>query len=716
MNNVAVAISQDFMVAFSQVTKKQQKKVLEFVTKFRKDPRSSGINYEKINDSKEKNYRSVRIDQDYRGIILKPDSGNIFLLLWVDKHDDAYDWARRHSCSIDAATGALEIYESQHIAIEADIHTDRNPVFHHESKSPADRLINIEPQQLERLGVPEKYIKRILEINLEDELEQLESVLTKTAYEALFLLAAGAKWKEIENEYCTNLEVVDTSDYLAAIQRVQSKRTFFVPESEGELLNVLDAPLEFWRVFLHPSQRHLIERDWNGPIRVLGGAGTGKTVVAMHRAKWLAEKLDHDKSEKILFTTFSTNLAIDIRQSLKKICSPATLNRIDVINIDKWISDYLKSNNYPYTIVFSGSNDRYEQIWTEALQLNDEELCLPESFYNDEWQRTILPNNIRTKSEYLAIPRLGRGVPLNRKERARIWPIFASILESMDQNGLKTLEQATFDAIELVKQNSSTRKYASIVVDEAQDMGPESLSLIRELITEKPNDLFLVGDGHQRIYRRRATMSACGINIIGRGKKLKINYRTTEQTKRFAVSILENCHIDDLDGEQDSSVDYISLTKGTPPKIFETQSTDLESKYVIEQIEKLISEGISTNDICIVARIKKPLELFARALSRRKITSHILDRHNDNSNIPGVRLSTMHRIKGLEFHYIFIVAANENIIPLYYSTSGTEDGIELRDLDFNERALLHVASTRAVKQLYISSSGQLSPYVKPFIT
>lgn len=741
MSKVKVAISQDFMLAFSKVPKNAQKKVMEFVTKFRQDPQSPGINYETINDAKDGNYRSVRIDKNYRGIILKPDTGNVFLLLWVDRHDDAYDWARRHKCQINPNTGSLQIFSSSTEAVPEEPAAAANSAYD-STPEPAQPAAPIEPEvaqkapqvasaqvenqylmalsdeQYLQVGVPTELLPLVQAVRTEEALESIESRLPVEAFEALYLLAAGTPWQEIEREYVRQSgDVIDTSDIAAALSRPESQRSFHVVEDELELIEMLEAPLERWRVFLHPSQSRLVNRNWNGPVRVLGGAGTGKTVVAMHRAKWLVKNVLQNTDERILFTTFTANLATDIEANLKKICTSEEMQRIEVKHIDRWVNEFLKKQKYPSDIVYLDSNrygsrdGEYKTIWREALQLSEASLGLPDSFYKEEWERVVLPQRVTTKMEYFKASRTGRGVALSRKQRADIWPVFEEVRARLQRQGLRTFEDATLDAAEILTSSKVYLPYRSVVVDEAQDMGPEALTLIRQLVPEQADDIFVVGDGHQRIYRRKAVMGKCGIRIVGRSRKLRINYRTTEQTRRFATSVLENVPVDDLDGNDDTSNDYRSLIQGAEPEIKSYTDFKAESAALAEKIKALIDSGVDSQDICITARTVRLRDQFVDALKRSGIEALVLKQQNDNRNIPGVRAATMHRVKGLEFRYVFILAANDGVIPLKYATSSSDDPVEMRQLDLNERALLHVAATRAIRKLYISAHGKASPYL-----
>ena len=737
MSEVSVAISSDFLKSYAQLPKSAQKGVWELIPKFKENPRAPSINYEKINTPKDRNYRSVRVSRGYRGIIRKPDTGNIFLFLWVDKHDHAYDWALRHSVRINDHTKELQV-------VDTSIITEPLPSSsstYSQAEYVADKpIINLSDKQLLQLGVPSEKLELVKSIKTEDDLEYAEGRLPIGAYEAVYMAAAGTVWEDLKADYITPLmpttpvlantptlrkETIEYSDKPSAgqakdqtneletaLSSPESQRSFYLIEDDSDLKKILDAPLEHWRIFLHPSQNRLINRHWNGPVRVLGGAGTGKTVTAIHRAVWLVRNsLEPDSNEKILFTTFTSNLALDIEHNLSKICSQDELQRIEVKHIDRWIQEFLATRNYQNKIVYPGTEGNYDKYWAESLKQSDQKLEQSESFYTEEWERVILPQRILTKQEYFRANRAGRGVALSRAQRAEIWPIFERMRHLLSENQSCTYEDATHDAIDMLQATPLESTYRSVVIDEAQDMGSEALSLIRNLTPADEDDLFLVGDGHQRIYRRRAVMSQCGIHIVGRSHKLKINYRTTEEIRRFAVSVLEDASIDDLDGEADNSKQYYSLTKGLKPIITTLDSLDAEANHISTQIESLQRNGVDLPDICIVTRTKYLRSELSKKITRNGIATHMLEQANDDREITGIRMATIHRVKGLEFRYMFIASANEGFLPLTTTVKSTEDIVEARALDVNERALLHVAATRAISGLFISTSGPKSHYL-----
>lgn len=713
-----VALGDGFLQAFAAIPRSKQKAVMSFVSKFRSNPRAPGINYEVIRNARDTNFRSVRIDQDYRGVVLSPEQGNVYILLWVDKHDEAYTWAERHRCQIHPTTGSLQLFEVEHELVQSEevsapITVEK--LDQQYEKVDTKPLFELDDETLLSIGVPQERLALVHSFTSELELENSEPRLPVEAFEALYLLAAGTQLKDIIQEYAVSKQniPVDTKDFEKALDHPATQRRFHVPEDEQELGRMLNAPLEHWRVFLHPSQRQLVERKWNGPVRVLGGAGTGKTVVAMHRARWLVSQPEWPKNARLLFTTFTSNLALDIADNLRKICTPEQVQRIEVINLDAWVSQFVRRNGYQSKIIYPGGRDNhYTNCWSKAMALADGSLSFPDSFYQEEWQRVILSQQVRSRQEYFAASRIGRGVALNRRQRAQIWPVFEEMREQLARGGFVTAEDAVYHALELLQQGDDKRSYHAVVVDEGQDFAAEALSLLRALVPEQPNDMFIVGDAHQRIYQRKTNLSQCGINIMGRGRKLKINYRTTELIRRYATALLENVEIDDLDGGTDGIKDYRSLVLGQAPIVQNFNDLNSEGQWLVEQINHLQSSGLSLSEICIVARTNSLCGTYEEILQSYGLATHTLSRQKvDDRSKEGVRLATMHRIKGLEFRCVMMAGINHGVVPLSNAIKASQDIVEQRLTDINERALFHVAATRAVRYLYISSYGIPSEYL-----
>lgn len=645
-----VALASEFVSGVSKLPQAVQSRVWKWALKFQQDPTSKGINYENIKSARDPNLKSVRIDQDWRGIVFKPPAGDVYVLLHVDRHDAAYRWAEGRKLSVNPVTGALQLLNLE-VVEQAAAQTLPTEVL---AQDPAIFEAQTDAELLS-LGVPVEMISVVRKVRDEATLDELQPSLPVEAYEGLFLLMSGDTVSQILHARETRVDrTIDTQDFGASLETAESQARFVVVSSDAELTALLNAPLAQWRVFLHPTQRKLATGDRSGPMRVLGGAGTGKTVLAMHRAKWLAEHRATD-GRKVLFTTFTRNLATDIHENLKTLCSPDTLKRIEVENLDQWVHRYLRRENYLHQIIY----DRDRDAWNRALEERNPELGLPPDFYEQEWEQVVLANGIMDKDAYRAAVRAGRGTILNRQKRDAIWPVFEEYRAQLSKGRKKEVDDAYHDAAALITEKPLTPGYAAIVVDETQDFGSQALRLLRAMIPQGQNDLFFVGDGHQRIYgRNRTALGRCGIDIRGRGRKLYVNYRTTEEIRNRAVAILQGCEVDDLDGALDENKRYKSLSHGPVPETFRCSNMD-EAFSEIEKIANRWSAGAAGREherICIMTREKRTRDAIQQALQRAgHVTSIVEADSRDEPGSSGIRLATMHRAKGLEFDEVVVL-------------------------------------------------------------
>lgn len=701
-----VAISSEFFSSVLKLPKTQQEKAVKFMELFRQDPTSSGINYETIQVARDKNLRSVRIDQAYRAIVLAPERGDVYILLWADKHDEAYEWACNKVLKINPENGVLQVLESQYIDEAQQLQQATA------QKTKAGLFDAIRDRYLIRLGVPEELVPLVRQVELPLDVDDLKTKLPDEAFEALALIADGVSLEEALSVYDVSLQdepaQIDTHDFASALDNPDSKRRFLLASDDEALQAMLDAPLEKWRVFLHPLQRKLVFRDWNGPVRVLGGAGTGKTVVAMHRAKWLAEQSSMSRESRILFTTYTKNLAVDIEQNLKHICTPEALRKIEVINLDAWVKRFMDKQGYSINYTFFNERQK-NRIWDNALVLKPDEPDLSDSFFHEEWEKVIQPQNVNSLEDYFRARRLGRGVQLNRALRKAVWPVFENYRLGLNDAGLKETEDAYRDALTLIQSKSIQLPYNSIIVDEAQDFGLNAFRLIRQLAPEQQNDLFIVGDAHQRIYGSKVVLGQCGIRIIGRSRKLRINYRTTEQIRHWAVSLLKGISFDDLDNGVDEQTGYRSLMTGAEPIIQCFDNAKMEAEFIVNSLKELTDQELAK--ACITVRRHADMERYLQAITESGIPLYQIDQNTlDNATQPGVKLATMHRVKGLEFDYMYVAGINEGIVPLAILES--DDPTIIREHEQRERSLLYVAITRAKRFCSISGFGTLSKFIQ----
>lgn len=691
-HDIKLALGADFLTAFSMLPQKQQKKTRRFLDEFTANPAAPTHNYEKIKGAKDPNLRSVRIDQDYRGIVLKPEQGNVYVLLWVDKHDDAYGWAVRRTCAVHPGTGTMQVVLTQEAASESMAQaapaSPQKPVA--VPKSPA-LFARFSDEEIISLGVPSALLSHVREIQSEDELDRLEKILPREAFEAAFMLAAGYSVDEARAELGIARQVaIDTTDFAAAVERDSTKRHFVVITDATEMEKLLAAPLEQWRVFLHPSQRRLVEMRATGPVRVLGSAGTGKTVVAMHRAAWLVRNVCAP-GQKIIFTTFTKNLAADIASNLKKICSREEWERIEVVNLDAWVRRFLEKQGFPLKLTYEDSSR--EDLWKKALALVPENTSLPADFMRAEWDNVIQAYGIESCDAYLTVSRVGRSHRLSRQERKRLWPAFEEYRALLNERGLSEPADAFRSASRLIAARAISFPYRAALVDESQDFGNEAFRLIRALVAPAENDLFFVGDAHQRIYGHQVVLSRCGIDIRGRGRKLRINYRTTEELKNWATGLLKGLSFDDLDAGTDDDQNVRSLVHGEPPLLKTCANETAVAEAISAHVKRLLeNEQAKPEAICVVAGTHRELDEYQKYLKQVCPAIHQIEPGKpEDSGAPGLRMATVHRVKGLEFDHVILAGKLEEM----------EAADETSEHSRQRRALLYVAATRARCSLFV---------------
>ena len=692
---VKVAIADNFFDSFVSLPRQIQVKVTDFINKFRNNPRSPSINLEKVYNAQDEKLFSARINDTYRAIIAIEEETKVYLILWVDHHDEAYEWAKRKKCIINKDLGSIQVF---------DVLVENQEIDNNLFKDFSDK-------QLVDIGVPNEQLLLVRSIENVSEFNNRKDSFSKETYEYLEWIANGFDYNEVKELYDSQKLVFEPipTNFAEALQNSNTKHSFVVVEGEEELEKIMAEPLEKWRIFLHPSQRKIVEKNYNGPARVTGGAGTGKTVVAMHRAKELVKHLDPDK--KILFTTFTSNLANDIQDNLRKICNSSDMKKIEVINLDAWVSQFLKLNGYNYSICYD--DDKIDEIWETALIESGEQLSYDYSFIRDEYVKIIVCQEELSLQAYMNASRIGRGIRIDRQTKQKIWHVVEEYLRLLKDMQIKDIDTAMFECRTVLKNYKKKLVYQNIIVDEGQDFSTNAYKLLRLIAGEEhQNDIFIVGDAHQRIYKKKAVLSKCGINVRGRGSLLKLNYRTTEEIRKYAFALLKGISFDNLDSEEENQDICQSLTHGDEPIIKHFKNGSEECNYLYEEINNLIANGVDNKNICIIARTHKYVSQYNSFFTSKGMRVYeIRGSKTDDRNYEGIRLATMHRVKGLEFQYVFIVACNDRVIPLA-SVVNSLDPITKEENIISERCLLYVALTRAQKKAYITSYGNKSEFLK----
>jgi DNA helicase IV len=685
-----------FFDAFAKLPQAVQKKTREFMKKFRENPYSNAINYEKINTFKDPNLRTVRIDQTYRAIIHAPKEGSNFHLLWVDNHDEAMDWAKNKVFEWNRETQASQVFE-----IEEKSFTKENASTKVDNASFLSAFSN---EQLLKIGIPESYLETVKTINDIDDLEKYQPLLPVDAFDNLFYLLDGLSIQSIIEE----IEEGTNKDEASGLS-VNSQRNFVLIDNDDKLDELLSGDFAKWKIFLHPSQNIVAYSNFKGTVKVSGGAGTGKTIAALHRLKFLSRNIKQG-DKPIFFTTYTKSLVNNIEQSVNDL----GINRENVIikNLHAYAIDFAKQKNIISANTRIIFENQEKELWQTALDLNAS--TFDEYFFHEEYNDVILFNNVKTLDEYLRTARVGRTQRIGRQDKIDIWTNIERYKELKNKENKLSLNELIVLLSDFLEQNPDAKPFSHVICDELQDLSNIELRFIRNLTPAGENDLFLVGDPLQNIYNKQINFSKCSINIRGkRSKRLKVNYRTTEEIKKLAISTIKEIPFDNFDGEEESKNGYISLMHGDKPVYMIFDSKEEECQYVINYIKSAIAEkAIRLNEICIAARTHQNLDSIKNHLYQSNITYTYLSGEPDQKIDNNLIISTFHNTKGLEFKFMILIGVDKENTPYKPPYFMGLDEIHQKTYIKSETSLLYVAISRAIGNLLITGTGMKSNIVK----
>lgn len=681
-----------FWDALLSLNKNTQTRVTEFISKFRFNSKSAAINLEAIHTFKDQSLKTARIDQKHRAILKEVQPLEVYLLVWVDNHDEAMEWAKNKMIDWNEQTQAFQVYSLDEMIGTADVNST---IVSHLFMGVYDGDI------LMKIGVPEILLPSVLKVNDFEGLGKLESYLPIDVFESLFYLLDGAQINTLISE----IEEGRTGD-----DELRSKNNArsFIELTDDEIFNeALEGPLKKWKYYLHPSQSTFVYGDFKGSIKLSGGAGTGKTVAALHRLKYLVGKVENRLP--VLFTTFTKELTENLKSLALELEIPSRAYIIE--NIDALAFRLAQQNHLlRFTDKVFGLSaikkpvDIWEQVLVEKLSPFDEE------FLQEEYEAIVLDKHLEYKDDYMKASRVGRGKAVSRKDRFLIWELMEDFNKRKAAEGLYYKEEVYNKMSQYLLQND-TALFAHVIVDELQDFSNIELRFIRSLTKAGPNDLFLVGDPLQNIYNKKINFSKAEINLRGnRSKRLRINYRTTEEIKDVAFRVIGEESYDDFDGNVEDKKGYLSLFHGVKPEyhIYRTKNEELEA--VAKDINQLAEEGYSFNDIVVAARTKDAVDDFRNHF--HKVNIPYVNKNLLNNQNEGVRISTFHGLKGLEFKQVFLVDVNDRTFPKHPFNFSSLTAEEQQQIIKTEKALFYVACSRAIQRLIISGVGTRSTFVQ----
>jgi len=509
-----VAINRTVETCFQALDPALQERVQRYLTEFKEEP---------IHEDRPLRVPPGMADPkvrfaDVEGltlVVIAPDRGDVLLVVFLGDEATATTWAQHKCFEVNRVFGSVQSYdavEAQELAANCE----------------GGLLDGLSDEDLLRVALPSALLEPVRALANEQDLDALAPTLPPEAADALYLLACGytvdQTLRELNRE--PPREPVDHEDFAVAVHHPASQRSFKVLDGDEDLESVLSGSVEAWRVYLHPDQRKYVRMKAKGPIRILGGAGTGKTVALLHRAKHLLTTVFTEPDDRLLITTYTRNLAADLRHHLAKLLDDETLARVDVVNLHALLADLWREHGDGRRLLHDAHPGN---AWKTAVEADT--LRLSQAFYEDEWTQVVQAQDALTLSAYQRARRDGRGGSLSRTKRAEVWRVFEAYRAALDRDGV--LERA--DQARALEQQLTAgtlpRRYVSALVDEVQDFEAPELKFLRALIAPAPNDLFLVGDTHQRIYGYPVRIGRCGIEVRGRARRLRVNYRTTAKVR-----------------------------------------------------------------------------------------------------------------------------------------------------------------------------------------
>ncbi len=681
-------IARTFTSNLAKLTAQEQKAAKTTAFDLQMNPANPGLQFHRVEHAKDDCFWSVRASSDLRLIVHK--TGKSLLLCYVDHHDKAYDWAQRRRLETHPRTGAAQIVEIRETVkdvfipryVEAEAVAEPKPAL----------LAAVPEEELLGYGVPPSWLADVFEAT-EDTILDIADHLPEEAAEAVLDLAVGVK-PQVAAPVVPETDPFDHPD---------AQRRFRVMTNVEELEQALEYPWEQWTVFLHPAQRQWVEQDYSGPARVSGSAGTGKTIVALHRAVHLAKQ---DEDARVLLTTFSESLANALRTKLRCLIrhEPRLGERMEVYAMDA-IGKRL------YELNVEKPHIARREVIDSALQeastaVGDHRFS--QRFLITEWEQVVDAWQLATWEEYRDVLRLGRKTRLPETHRKVLWSIFEDVREALSTQGLVTQSQIFHRlGVEL-----ATHKYPPfdfVVVDEAQDITVSQLRFLAAIGGDRPNALFFAGDLGQRIFQQPFSWKALGVDIRGRSRTLRVNYRTSHQIRSQADRLLDP-EIADVDGNVESRRGTVSVFNGPLPEIHIAESDDAEIDQVSQWLRNRIEEGLAPHELGIFVRSANEIARAESAAKAADLPYKVLDEHIETTH-GFASISTMHYAKGLEFRAVVVMACDDEVIPSQERIETVADDADLEEVYNTERHLLYVAITRARDHLLITAVEPASEFL-----
>lgn len=683
-------IADTFTDSLGRLTGDEQKAVKTTAFDLQVNPAHPSLQFHKLDRPKDPNFASVRVSKDIR-IIVHRTSGSL-LLCYVDHHDEAYRWAQRRRIETHPKTGAAQLVEVREtvkeIAVPKYIEVEQPSAV----KAKPLLFAHLDDDRLLGFGVPPEWLADV-KAATEDSLLELADHLPAEAAEALLELATGG----------TPIEFKAPPAGLDPFSHPDAQRRFRTMHDGQELQRALDYPWEKWTVFLHPAQEQLVRTAFNGPARVSGSAGTGKTIVALHRAAWLARG---NPDARVLLATFSDPLANALQTRLRRLLGddPRLGERVDVHSLDAIGLRLYKAH------IGEPKLASREDIRAAIKEASDAVLGHKFSahFLLTEWEQVVDAWQLDGWEAYRDVARLGRKTRLPEVQRKVLWLIFDKARAALAARGLITRAQM-FTTLAATLAMAGKTPFDFAVIDEAQDLSVAQLRFLAAMGGARKDALFFAGDLGQRIFQLPFSWKALGVDIRGRSRTLKVNYRTSHQIRTQADRLLGPV-VSDVDGNEEDRKHTVSVFNGPPPMVQSAKDEAAEGRAVADWIGEQTKAGILPHEFGVFVRSEGQLDRARAALAAAGVPFKVLDDRVETAS-GHASISTMHLAKGLEFRAVVVMACDDEVIPLQARIEAVGDDADLQEVYDTERHLLYVACTRARDHLLVTGVEPVSEFI-----
>lgn len=703
MTDYSITMSKEFWQDLANLPPAVYPRAIRTAEHMMSNPWTPSLRPEKIHGA-ERGVHSSRVDKSYR-LIWKHIKPRDVVLCLVDKHDEAYRRATRKTFALEE--GVVRVADIVEVGAEAP--EPANGLFgwlRGRDGRPGTLFVGYTDQELLDFGVTEDLLRHVRALHDVNQMDMIERLLPPEVYDSLLAVALGVVERPVvpDGELRKSLE---------AHQGGEDLHRFLDSE---EFQRALEGDMEEWMLFLAPHQKQIVTRTYHGPARVKGVAGSGKTVVAIHRARRLARQaLRQDR--KVLFLTYGSRLPNVMDYLLRHLAGEKTpeLEAVECLTVHQWCHRFLTRHGRRPQV--ADGDTRREAMEQAICQARSDHPGLklwsrPRSFFENEIKYAVKGRAISSLPAYLSLDRSGRGTALQEAEREAVYAVYRGYEEYLQEQGLCDFDDFVVHTLELVEGGCRPDRYQAAVVDEIQDLTAAVMRLIRIIVPEGPNDLFLVGDGLQRIYPGGYVLGRLGIDITGRGTLLRKNYRSTQEILRAAHAMMRDQRFDDMDDDESEVAEpEFSMRSGELPVLHRARDPKRELEWVRRKIATLKAEvGYRDRDFAVLYRWRQPYQGLIREHLSPEVELVELKRDASSYFGPGAKHTTFHSAKGLEFKVVFVVGLTDGrFVP---RDDWSLEGDELAAYLARERRLLYVAMTRARDLLYLTSSrGQPSRFL-----